>query len=199
MTRGQRNAIDAYWPQFGVQLDELRQIASIYHRQAPLTVEIGFGMGDSLLTMAVADPGRNYLGIEVHWPGIGHLLQGIQKESLDNLRLVHADSVDVLQGMPAESVDLLQVFFPDPWPKKKHRKRRLINEGFLNLAAVVLAPAGRLHIATDWLDYAEEIGSLLKRHPSFLATDAPVRPETKYEKRGIGLGHSVFDMAQIRR
>ena len=199
MTWLQRHGLETYWPLYGIEPEELKKPEGIFTRLAPLTVEIGFGKGDSLLEMAVANPQRNYLGIEVYRPGIGNLLINIHKEKLENLKVVNRDSIEVLGYLPPDGVDCLQVFFPDPWPKRKHHKRRLINSTLLDLASSKLAPGGCLHIATDWLDYAEQIRSLLSAHPAFIEAEAPDRPETRYEKRGLHLGHEVFDIAYCTR
>ena len=199
MTWLQRHGLETYWPLYGLEPEELEKPECVFKRLAPLTVEIGFGKGDSLLEMAVANPQRNYLGIEVYRPGIGNLLINIHKEKLENLKVVNRDSIEVLGYLPPDGVDCLQVFFPDPWPKRKHHKRRLINSTLLDLASSKLAPGGCLHIATDWLDYAEQIRSLLSAHPAFIETEAPERPETRYEKRGLRLGHEVFDIAYCTR
>jgi tRNA (guanine-N7-)-methyltransferase len=195
MTPAQRHALEALWPTFGLQLSDI--VEADFLNDAALTVEIGFGMGDSLVEMAEADPARNFLGIEVHRPGVGHLLIEAEKKQIRNLKVLNEDSIEVLSALQAHSVDRLQVFFPDPWPKKKHHKRRLINRSFLDLAASVLHNGGCLHVATDWAPYAEEILMLLNDHGSFQVTTAPPRVETKYEKRGIRLGHEVFDIAYL--
>ena len=199
MTWLQRYGLETYWPMYGIEPEELKKPEGVFTSLAPLTVEIGFGKGDSLLEMAVANPQRNYLGIEVYRPGIGNLLINIHKEKLENLKVVNRDSIEVLGYLPPAGVDCLQVFFPDPWPKRKHHKRRLINSTLLDLASSKLAPGGCLHIATDWLDYAEQIRSMLSAHSAFIETEAPDRPETRYEKRGLRLGHEVFDIAYCTR
>ena len=142
MTWLQRHGLELYWPMYGIEPEELEKPEGVFTRLAPLTVEIGFGKGDSLLEMAVTNPHRNYLGIEVYRPGIGNLLTGIHKEKLENLKVVNRDSIEVLGYLPPAGVNCLQVFFPDPWPKRKHHKRRLINSTFLDLASSKLAPGG---------------------------------------------------------
>lgn len=193
MTPAQRLALEVHWPAFGLELTDIAQAGFL--SAAPLTVEIGFGMGDSLIEMAEGDPDRNFLGIEVHRPGVGHLLIEAERKQIQNLKVVNEDSIEVLNALPGHCVDRLQVFFPDPWPKKKHHKRRLVNKPFLDLVAGVLRDGGCLHVATDWAPYAEEMSLLLDDHVLFQTIEAPPRAETKYEKRGVRLGHEVFDIA----
>ena len=159
-------------------------------------MEIGFGMGDSLLEQARSNPSVNYVGIEVHRPGVGHILMLIDDYELDNLRLYSEDSIDVLREViPAKSLDAVQVFFPDPWPKKKHHKRRIVNRDFVRLLETRLKANGFVHIATDWQSYAEEIEDLFSSITQFKKIPAPLRPQTKFERRGIKLGHEIFDLA----
>ena len=162
----------------------------------PLTIEIGFGMGDSLLEMATENPHRNFIGIEVHKPGIGRLLRAVHERQLSNLKVYAEDSTVVLyQCIPDDCLSGLQIFFPDPWPKKRHHKRRLVKHEFLDLLLARLQKDGLLHIATDWMPYADEINELLHEHSGFQFTDIPQRPRTKYELRGVRLGHEVTDIA----
>jgi len=194
MTPAQRRALDIHWDAYGILPESIRDTKDLF--SSPLTVEVGFGMGDSLLEMATSYPERNFLGIEVHRPGVGHLLMGIHDNAISNLRVVRADGSSVLKEyLPASSVATLQLFFPDPWPKKKHHKRRLISPAFLDVATHVLGTAGVIHIATDWADYAEEIRDCLNGDQRFTQTTPPERPLTKYEKRGVRLGHEVADIA----
>ena len=196
MTDAQRNSFARYWKTFGIDpVGEFNPMEG-FARTAPLTVEIGFGMGDSLLAMAKAEAGRNFLGLEVHGPGIGNLLRGISTSDIKNIRLMKVDALTVLEShLPRNSVNRLQLFFPDPWPKKKHRKRRLINAEFLDLAARVLEENGLIHIATDWADYAHQIRDTFFKDARFSFVEPPGRAKTKYEKRGIQLGHHIFDIA----
>ena len=196
MTAAQRSSISKYWKIFGIDpMAEFNPLES-FPREGPLTVEIGFGMGDSLLAMAKAESGRNFLGLEVHGPGIGHLLLGVSASEIKNIRLMKIDALTVLEKhLPENSVNRLQLFFPDPWPKKKHKKRRLVNTAFLNLAARVLEQNGLVHIATDWADYADQIKYTFLNDCRFLRTEVPNRVETKYEKRGIRCGNQIFDIA----
>lgn len=162
----------------------------------PLTLEIGFGMGDSLVEQAATHPDRNFLGIEVHQPGIGAcMLKAEQQGGLDNLKIIEADAVEVLKTqIPDHSLAGVQIFFPDPWHKKRHHKRRLIQPAFVELLVNKLQPGGTIHVATDWANYAEHIEAVLKKHPT-LEPDQPTinRPETKFERRGQRLGHGVWD------
>ena len=200
MTAAQRHALEHLWGAYGVEPRDDFVFEKLFESVAPLTVEIGFGMGDSLLAMAAREAERNFLGIEVHRPGVGHLLMGIHENEVSNLRIINGDAQAVLQHyFAADSVNRIQIFFPDPWPKKKHYKRRLISRGFLELAAHVLEPGGLLHLATDWAQYAEEIITLLDDHENFIAATPPYRAVTKYEARGLKLGHKVFDIAYGRR
>lgn len=195
LTPGQAKALETLWPQYGLSIaDGDPRLA--FDRQAPLTLEIGFGMGDSLAQQASAQPGKNFLGIEVHQPGIGHLLLQIKKLGLDNLRLYRDDSLQVLSGAIADhSLSNIQVFFPDPWPKKRHHKRRLVNQAFAALAWQKLETAGVLHMATDWTPYADEIAALFASLPGFRPVAVPERPETKFERRGRRKGHEITDLA----
>ena len=196
MTQAQRISFSKYWKIYGIDPVGEFSPKEDFSRDAPLTVEVGFGMGDSLLAMAMAEAGRNFLGIEVHSPGIGSLLREISTNEIKNIRLMNNDALTILQKhLPKNSVNRLQIFFPDPWPKKKHKKRRLINTEFLGLIAPVLEQDGLVHIATDWTDYAHQIEDTFRRDCRFLPVDPPQRAETKYEKRGIQHGHQIFDIA----
>ncbi len=194
MTEGQRQALVSEWPAFGLEGgDSFNPVC--FAIQQPLAVEIGFGMGDSLFEMAQLQPDWNFVGIEVHRPGVGHLLLKAADASLTNLRVYHGDSVVILQDCFAPgSIDRVQVFFPDPWHKKRHHKRRLINPSFISLVLDRLVPGGLIHIATDWLPYAEHIETVLEEF-ELERVPAPLRPGTKYEKRGERLGHEVTDLA----
>ncbi len=172
-----------------------------FGRRAPLIVEIGFGMGQATAAIAAARPGDNFLAIEVHEPGVGALLQRIDEQRLTNLRIVRHDAVAVLESMIAPgSLAGVHVYFPDPWPKKRHWKRRLIQPPFVALLASRLAPGGLLHCATDWQPYAEQMLEVLAAEPLLANTAdgyAPrpaYRPETKFERRGLALGHGVWDL-----
>jgi tRNA (guanine-N7-)-methyltransferase len=180
--------------------------ANVFGRHAPLVVEIGFGMGQATASIAAAQPERDFIGIEVHPPGVGALLQRIDQAGLNNLRIVQHDAVAVLEAMIAPStLAAVHVFFPDPWPKKKHHKRRLIQPAFVALVASRLASGGTLHCATDWQPYAEQMLAVLAAEPLLSNTCdgyAPrpaYRPLTKFEQRGLNLGHGVWDLVFSRR
>lgn len=203
MTPGQRQALERLWPQYGIDLPEAGplDLDRAFGRQAPRTLEIGFGMGDALLALAQAQPQRDFIGAEVYPPGIGRFLLRVEQLGLRNVRVICADAVQVLdRHLPPGSLSQLLVLFPDPWPKKRHHKRRLINAAFLALAARALAPDGQLHIATDWADYAQAIDEALTASTDFVTeTTAAVRPATKYERRGQRLGHAIHEFVYRRR
>ena len=201
MTPAQRQALDRLWPRYGIELpDGGLDLDAAFGRRAPRTLEIGFGMGDALLDLAQAHPQRDFVGVEVYPPGIGRFLLRVEQAGLSNVRVICADAVEVLgRHLPPGSLDELLVLFPDPWPKKRHHKRRLVNAAFLGLAARVLRPGGRLHIATDWAAYAQAIAELLAGNTDFSAETSPAaRPPTKYERRGERLGHAIVDFC-LRR
>ena len=207
MTYAQKRALTELWGRFGIESGNMRlSIVELFGRRAPLVVEIGFGDGESLANMANADPEMNYLGIEVYCPGIGHLLLRANELGLTHLRVMRADAVEVLERrLPDESIDRIQIFFPDPWHKTRHHKRRLIQGGFVALLARKLKSAGRLHIATDCEDYARSILDLLNTTPGWVNMDPnhgftsrpTYRPLTKFEQRGRRLGHTVWDILFI--
>jgi tRNA (guanine-N7-)-methyltransferase len=164
-------------------------------------VEVGSGMGETTIEIAAANPQTDYLAIEVHLPGVGSLLRQVEERNLGNIRVVAHDAVEVLRDMvPPASLAAVHVFFPDPWPKKRHHKRRLMGAGFAALAASRLEPGGSLHFATDWRDYAEQALEVLSSTPGLsnsardFAPRPDTRPQTKFERRGRGLGHEVFDL-----
>lgn len=204
ITEGQRNAFDQWWPQFGLSLfDGAFEPAGVFERDAPLVVEVGFGMGDSLHTMAKNEPDKNFIGIEVHPPGVGRLISLAGKDGLHNLRVLMADAIDVMTDcIPANAVDRFQLFFPDPWHKKKHYKRRIVQPAFLQSVCRILKPGGYFHMATDWENYADYAFEVLQLAPEFSNTapdycfaDRPdYRPKTKFEARGERLGHGVWDL-----
>ena len=197
MTEAQRTGLDSHLDQWGLTLSEqVIDYAKAFGNEQPLVMEIGFGMGDSLAEQARSNPSVNYVGIEVHRPGVGHILMLIDEYELNNLRVYSEDSIDVLREViPAKSLDAVQVFFPDPWPKKKHHKRRILNRNFVDLIETKLRANGLVHIATDWQPYAEEIESLFGSMMQFNRVAAPLRPQTKFERRGVKLGHTIFDLA----
>ena len=179
----------------------------MFGRVAPLAVEIGFGMGSATAAIAAAAPHVDFVGIEVHPPGVGALLQRIAEQGLENVRIVQHDAVEVLESMVAPaSLAAIHVFFPDPWHKKRHHKRRLIQAPFVRLLASRLAPGATLHCATDWLPYAEQMLAVLGAEPTLVnaagdgfAARPPSRPLTKFEQRGLDRGHGVRDLVFTRR
>ena len=194
------------YPVYGLgESDQSLDAASAFGRTAATTLEIGFGNGDSLLQMAINDPDSNYLGVDVHRPGVGRLLLKIEQAGIDNLRLVHGDAVELLsQRIVQRSLDRVLILFPDPWHKKRHHKRRLIQPQFVSLLARRIKPGGRLQIATDWLAYAEHIEQVMSGSQEFESSltrsNQPYhRPLTKYEQRGQRLGHTIIDRVFIRR
>lgn len=208
MTPAQEAALERLWARFGVAAPGAIDATAAFGRAAPLSVEIGFGTGDHLATSAQARPDWNFLGIEVHRPGVGRLLQVVEQREIGNVRVACHDAVEVLRdSLPAGSVDEIVIFFPDPWPKKKHHKRRLVQPEFAQLLARVLRSGGRLRLATDWKDYSDHMLAVLNAEAEFTnaATDGRFvprpddRPLTRFENRGLRLGHEVFDLEFRRR
>ncbi|MEK9652624.1 MAG: tRNA (guanosine(46)-N7)-methyltransferase TrmB [Betaproteobacteria bacterium] len=198
----QRIARDLLFSTYGISFSrsELNLEFLFPHRQK-LILEIGFGMGDATLEIAEQNPDVNFIGIEVHPPGVGRVLSQIEKRGLSNLRIIEHDAVEVLQHMfPNESINGIHIFFPDPWPKKRHHKRRLINSTLLTLMEAKLIDDGYIHIATDWQEYADQIKALLSNSKNFsddsksYAAGPMNRPLTKFEKRGKALGHRISDI-----
>ncbi|HWS11231.1 MAG TPA: tRNA (guanosine(46)-N7)-methyltransferase TrmB [Rhodocyclaceae bacterium] len=189
-------------PRFGIAWrPQVLDFAQVFGRAAPVFLEIGFGMGETTAVIAAAHPENDYLGIEVHTPGVGALLKLIGEQGLGNLRVVQHDAVEVLRDMiPESSLAGIHIYFPDPWPKKRHHKRRLIQPPLVALLASRLAPGGYLHLATDWEDYAVQMLEVLGAEPMLRNTAdgyAPRpdwRPQTKFEARGLRLGHGVWDV-----
>lgn len=209
MTHAQHRALTTLWQRFGVDAGvALLDPAALFERRAPLVLEIGFGDGESLATMASADPMMNYLGLEVHRPGIGHLLLRAEALALTNLRVMCADAVEVLERQtPDDCLDRVQIFFPDPWPKARHHKRRLIQASFVTLLVHKLKSGGQLHIATDCEDYAHSILNLLNATSELVnraegngfALRPMYRPATRFEQRGWRLGYVIRDILFTRR
>ena len=202
VSNAQRRAVATLLSVYGIAYAPgVLDFEQLFGRRAPTILEIGFGMGETTARIAQAHPESNYLGIEVHTPGVGSLLKRIAEDGLANLRLVQHDAVEVLEHMIAPAALAgAHVFFPDPWPKKRHHKRRLIQPGFVALLASRLAPGAYLHAATDWQEYAEQILAVFAAEPA-LANTAPgfaprpdYRPQTKFESRGLKLGHGVWDI-----
>jgi tRNA (guanine-N7-)-methyltransferase len=206
-SRGQQRAYAELLPRFGVSYrPEPLDFREVFGRSAPVVVEVGFGMGETTARIAAENPGTDYLAIEVHAPGVGSLLRQIGENALTNVRIVAHDAVEVMRDMvPPASLAAIHVFFPDPWPKKRHHKRRLLQAQFVELAAARLAPGAHLHVATDWQEYADHVLAVLSAEPQLRNTAeafAPrplSRPETKFELRGLKLGHGVWDIVFMRR
>jgi len=200
-TPSQQRALEDLLPRFGIAFsDRLLDFKETFGRTAPVVLEIGSGMGETTAAIAQANPGTDYLAIEVHGPGVGALLKKTAGLGLSNLRLIRHDAVEVLERMvPDGSLAGLHLFFPDPWPKKRHHKRRLVQPPFAALAARKLAPGGYLHAATDWPEYAVQIDQVLAANSFFEKKEPRSRPVTKFEKRGLGLGHPVRDLLFLRR
>ncbi|MDA8781592.1 tRNA (guanosine(46)-N7)-methyltransferase TrmB [Porticoccaceae bacterium] len=204
MTDAQRSAFETLWPQYGLTLEDGPiDTDALFARRGTKVLEIGFGMGDSLLQMAAVEPETDFIGIEVHPPGVGTLMIGAQAQGIENLRVYLADANDVLnECFAVGSIDRLQLYFPDPWHKKKHNKRRIVQPQFVQQVREKLRPGGVLHMATDWQHYAEQMLETLDEAEGFSNTAgvgqyAPrpdYRPLTKFEKRGERLGHGVWDL-----
>jgi tRNA (guanine-N7-)-methyltransferase len=203
LTRGQQQALDRLWPAYGIDFKpQPIDLACTFGRAAPVILEIGFGNGDSLLQQAKDNPDNNYLGIEVHRPGVGRLLHRAREADIGNLRVVNHDAVEVLQQqIPDNSLDCIQLFFPDPWHKKRHHKRRIVNPAFIRLVHQKLKPGGTFHLATDWEDYAQYMLTGMEQAQGFVNTAGmgkyakdTERPATKFEHRGRRLGHGVWDL-----
>ncbi len=203
MTSSQRRALAELWPEFGLDFTPAPlDLAALFARDAPRGLEIGYGNGETLVQQAFENPATDFIGIEVHEPGIGHCLIEARKAHVSNLRVISHDAIDVLNHqLPSESLQRINIYFPDPWPKKRHHKRRLLQPSFLNLCADRLESSGSLHIATDWANYAEHIDELLAQSDQFAlgerlehAGDRPLdRPMTKFERRGLRRGHQIWD------
>ncbi len=204
LSQAQQNATDELWPIYGLELqDKLIDLTAVFGRDAPTIIEIGFGMGTSLAAMAEANPDQNYIGIEVHRPGIGALLKLIGEKSLTNVRVYNDDAIEVLaRCIPKASLAGLYLFFPDPWHKKRHNKRRILQAGFAQTVASHLKPGGHFHMATDWEHYAEQMMEVMSEAPNYRNTAGEkaytprpdYRPLTKFEQRGHRLGHGVWDL-----
>jgi tRNA (guanine-N7-)-methyltransferase len=199
---GQQRALHELGPRFVLPYrDAPLDFAAVFGRSAPTVLEIGFGMGDATAQIAAAMPGTDFIGIEVHEPGVGALLKRIGEQHLTNLRLIRQDAVQVLQRMiPSASLAGVHIYFPDPWHKKRHHKRRLLQPAFVALLTTRLQPGGYLHCATDWQPYAEQMLQVLSAEPALANTAAGYaprpawRPQTKFEARGLKLGHGVWDL-----
>ncbi len=208
MTEGQKRGMSEGWPRYGLDREAgVLDVQAAFGREAPLVLEIGFGMGVSLVEMAAAQPELNFLGVEVHRPGVGKLLHSVAERELDNIRVYCDDAVAVLENCIADqALDGVQIFFPDPWHKKRHHKRRLVQSSFVEALVPKLKPGGFLHLATDWENYAEQMLEVLEAQPALVNTSPETgycprpehRPLTKFEKRGQRLGHGVWDLYYLR-
>ena len=204
LTKGQQLALDQYWPEMGVEFQpEPLDLSQLFGRDAPVVLEIGFGMGASLVTMAQTNPQQNFLGIEVHAPGVGACLASAKEANVENLRVMCHDAVEVLEKMiPDNSLRMVQLFFPDPWHKARHNKRRIVQTPFAELVMRKLKLGGVFHMATDWEAYAEHMLEVMNgidgyKNQSETQDYVPrpeTRPLTKFEQRGQRLGHGVWDL-----
>ena len=203
ITPSQQRAFETLWPEYGVEYRvELLAFKQLFRRSAPVVLEIGFGNGETLVEQAAANPDRDFIGVEVHEPGIGHCMLKADEVGVTNLRLINHDAIEVLTNqVPHDSLSRLNLYFPDPWPKKRHHKRRIIAPPFLALVADRLADSGTLNIATDWANYAEHIDEVLAQSDNFSCIERrehdgeqPLdRPQTKFERRGLRKGHRICD------
>ncbi len=208
LTSAQERALRELWPAFGIAYsDKLLDLNSIFGRAAPRVLEIGFGNGESLLEQASANPSMDFIGIEVHEPGVGHCLLQSQAAGISNLRLIRHDAIDVMRHqIPDASLIRINLYFPDPWPKKRHHKRRILQYEFLQMLSRKIEAGGTLHIATDWENYAEQIDALIAIDERFRLSERRVhagsdpldRPITKFERRGRRLGHKIWDWQLAR-
>lgn len=208
LTKGQDLALKTAWPVFGIERgDSSLVLTSLFEQTAPTTLEIGFGDGVSLATMAEEAPEKNFIGIEVHRPGVGRLLHLINEKELKNIRVMDDDAVQIIKHrIPEKSLDRVQLFFPDPWHKKRHNKRRIVQAEFVSLIASRLKSNGVFHLATDWEPYAKHMAEVMEASSEFeslsgtpFSPKPDERPTTKFETRGIKLGHGVWDLLYIHR
>lgn len=203
LTRAQSQALETFWPTYGVADEGPLDLQQIFVRDAPRLLEIGFGMGHALAAMAAANRHQDYLGIDVHEAGIGRLLWFADEAKLDNLRVIRGDAVELLRDRLCGAVfDAVMVFFPDPWPKKRHHKRRIIRPDVVALLADRIKVGGQLQLATDWQAYAEQMLEVVEAHgalrnlagPGHFCDDPGERPVTRFQQRGERLGHGIFDL-----
>lgn len=203
MTASQQRALEELWPRYGLEFEPaLLDFEAVFGRSAPVVLEIGFGNGDTLVAQAQQMPDSDFLGIEVHEPGVGHCMIAARDADVTNLKLVMHDAIEVLDRQVADaSLARINLYFPDPWPKKRHHKRRIVQPRFLDACARRLTPGGTMHIATDWANYAEHIDEVFDTADEFALSerrehdgDKPLdRPLTKFERRGLTAGHRIVD------
>jgi tRNA (guanine-N7-)-methyltransferase len=207
LTDAQQRALAEHWPHYGVDCGAMLDLPALFGRDAPRTLEIGFGNGDNLARLAAGHPEQDFLGVEVHPPGVGHLLLKAAQAGSTNLRIAQHDAVELLRNnIPPASLDAILVLFPDPWHKKRHHKRRLVSRAFAELALTCLAPGGTLQLATDWTPYAEWMLEVLNAVPGLRNRSPeggymprnPGRTATRFEQRGERLGHAVHDLCYER-
>ena len=202
MIASRKRALDELWLDYGITEQGPLDLYALFGRQAPCHLEIGFGMGEALLEMACKHPGNNYLGVDVYLPGVGQLLLGIREMGLTNVRIDRRDAMEVLELLPVGSMRWVSLFFPDPWPKKRHHKRRLVQAPFVDKLHRVLEPGGQFHAATDWDDYARQICGIMEADDGFsnwsgsgeFYPGSVERALTKFEKRGLRRGHEVREL-----
>ena len=208
LTAGQTRALNQLWPSYGCQVaDGMQSLSTVFARSAETVLEIGFGNGSSLLAMAKQQPELNFIGVEVHRSGVGALLMGMEADEVDNIRIYQEDALEVLKGcIPDQSLSRIQLYFPDPWHKKKHHKRRIVRPDFITLIYNKLKPEGIFHLATDWQDYADYMLQTMDNASGFtnlagvgnVSSKPNYRPTTKFEQRGQKLGHQVSDLLYQR-
>lgn len=207
VTTAQQHALDTLWDVYALPGDRgIVDVAAVFGRVAPLVLEIGFGMGETTAALALAQPERDVVAVDVHTPGAGALLAALHAQGSTNVRVVLGDAVELLRDRFAEaSLDEVRLFFPDPWPKTRHVKRRMVGPAFAALAASRLRPDGFLHVATDWRPYAEQVLEVVAAEPLLVndfrdfAPRPPYRPVTRFEAQGLAKGHAVFDVIARRR
>ena len=206
ITERQKNALTQLWSKYGLSGQEVLDLSAVFDREVPCILEIGFGNGETLAETAKQYPQYDFLGMEVHRSGLGHLLHLAEEKGLANLRVMEGDAVQLLQKcIPDDSLGAIHIFFPDPWPKSRHHKRRLIQSDFVSLLANKLTDNGVLHLATDWEDYAHHMRAVMNAAPAYAAIAEGEssllleRPLTKFEKRGLRLGHTVSDLSYIKK
>ena len=198
---GQVELLERLGPAYAVPVDRPLDAAAVFGRTAPLVLEIGSGTGEAAVAMAAADPARDLLAVEVHTPGVATLLRRVEEEGLRNVRVVEGDGLQVLtDALGSGSLDEVRVYFPDPWPKSRHVKRRLVTPAFAALVAERLRPGGRLHVATDWASYAEQVLEVVGASPDLevASHERGDRPPNRFERRGVAAGRRIADVVAVR-